>query len=246
YSIINERKNKMLTIAYNCFSFANSLQSSTTSGNSEDNSDANDEKWLCQYMLGKISEKRKEEPKVYLNYYLMAANHLYESNATYPIKINHSNPTMLSVEALEVFYRINAAIIKYLQSGKEITRSTGDLFNKILKNLSNSPFAYNKAKIDGNSLNMLKGKLINKFKQPVNYSAKQEVHTVSEPTNNVDNMKSSEETKEISKCLKIPPQVSFFINGKRKKKKKKFQMNILLCLYNTDYGKSHIYTLVVI
>ncbi|KNC26358.1 hypothetical protein FF38_13717 [Lucilia cuprina] len=74
YDVINERKNKMLTIAYNCFSFANSLQSSTTSGNSEDNSDANDEKWLCQYMLGKISEKRKEEPKIYLNYYLMIIN----------------------------------------------------------------------------------------------------------------------------------------------------------------------------
>ncbi|XP_046803424.1 calcineurin-binding protein cabin-1-like isoform X3 [Lucilia cuprina] len=206
YDVINERKNKMLTIAYNCFSFANSLQSSTTSGNSEDNSDANDEKWLCQYMLGKISEKRKEEPKIYLNYYLMAANHLYENSATYPIKINHSNPTTLSVEALEVFYRINAAIIKYLQSGKEITRSTGDLFNKILKNLSNSPFAYNKAKIDGNSLNMLKGKLVNKFKHPVNNSAKQEVHTISDTISNVDNIKSQEETKEISKCLKISLQ----------------------------------------
>ncbi|XP_065356225.1 calcineurin-binding protein cabin-1-like [Calliphora vicina] len=211
FAIINERKNKMLTIAYNCFSFANSLQSSTSSGNSEDNADANDEKWLCQYMLGKISEKRKEEPKVYLNYYLMAANYLYENSATYPIKINHSNPTTLSVEALEVFYRINAAIIKYLQHGKEITRCTGDIFNKILKNLSNSPFAYNKAKIDGNSLNMLKGKIINKFKSPVNYITKQEAvdnnkSSVIEILNNVDNMKSVEETIENSKCLKTALQ----------------------------------------
>lgn len=56
---------------------------------------------------------------------------------------------MLSVEALEVFYRINAAIIKYLQNESEILRSTGELFNKVLKSLSSSPFAYNKAKIDG-------------------------------------------------------------------------------------------------
>lgn len=77
---------------------------------------------------------------------------MYENSATYPIKINHSNPTTLSVEALEVFYRINAAIIKYLHNEKEITRCTGDLFNKILKSLSNSPFAFNKAKIDGKNI----------------------------------------------------------------------------------------------
>lgn len=62
----------MLTIAFNCFSLANSLQYSVTSG-SEDNADANDEKWLCQYMLGKISEKRKEQPTIYLNHYLMVS-----------------------------------------------------------------------------------------------------------------------------------------------------------------------------
>lgn len=88
--------------------------------------------------------------KCYL-FILQAANYLYENNATYPIKLNHSNPTTLSVEALEVFYRINASIIKFLEHEKEVARTNGDLFNKVLKNLSNSPFAYNKAKVDGKS-----------------------------------------------------------------------------------------------
>uniref|UniRef100_A0A1A9VR67 Calcineurin-binding protein cabin-1 MEF2-binding domain-containing protein n=1 Tax=Glossina austeni TaxID=7395 RepID=A0A1A9VR67_GLOAU len=156
FSNVEEKKTRMLNIAFNCFSYATSLQNTTACP--EENADANDEKWLCQYMLGKISEKRKEEPKVYLNHYLMAANYLYENNATYPIKLNHSNPTTLSVEALEVFYRINASIIKFLEHEKEVTRTNGDLFNKVLKNLSNSPFAYNKAKVDGS--------LVHNFKPP--------------------------------------------------------------------------------
>ncbi|KAL9928106.1 uncharacterized protein LOC119640346 isoform X1 [Glossina fuscipes] len=164
FSNVEEKKTRMLNIAFNCFSYATSLQNTTACP--EENADANDEKWLCQYMLGKISEKRKEEPKVYLNHYLMAANYLYENNATYPIKLNHSNPTTLSVEALEVFYRINASIIKFLEHEKEVTRTNVDLFNKVLKNLSNSPFAYNKAKVDGNSLNIIKGSLVHNFKPP--------------------------------------------------------------------------------
>ncbi|XP_073826591.1 calcineurin-binding protein cabin-1-like [Musca autumnalis] len=150
---LEAKKLKLLNIAHNCFTITNSIQNSTAE---DQNADSNDEKWLCQYMLGKISEKRKEDPRVYINNYLSAANYLYESNATYPIKVNHSNPTTLSVEALEVFYRINASIIKYISREKAISRSNGDLFNKVLKKLANSPFALNKAKIDGN---LLKGKV---------------------------------------------------------------------------------------
>ncbi|XP_075169816.1 calcineurin-binding protein cabin-1-like [Haematobia irritans] len=159
---VDKRKDNLLNIAQNCFSFTSSLQNSSLAV-MEDCNDTNDEKWLCQYMLGKIAEKRKQEPKLYLTHYLSAANYLYESSASYPIKINHNNPTPLSVEALEVFYRINAAIIKYITREGSISRSNGDLFNKILKNLTNSPFAFNKAKIDGNSLTMLRKKMGDKI-----------------------------------------------------------------------------------
>lgn len=56
------------------------------------------------------------------------------------------------MEALEIFYRINAAIIKYIGHENELSKSHGELFHEVLKNLSTSPFAYNKAKVDGESL----------------------------------------------------------------------------------------------
>ncbi|XP_055599576.1 calcineurin-binding protein cabin-1-like [Uranotaenia lowii] len=99
-------------------------------------------------MLGKIAEKRKEEPIMYLTHYLKSSKYLYENNATYPIKINHSNPSHLSIEACELFYRINAAIIKYIENQESIRRPTGKYFKKILKELSSSPFAVNRAKIN--------------------------------------------------------------------------------------------------
>lgn len=146
FAFTEARKEKYLELAFNCFSKADKCYKS---GIKEDNDDGHDDKWLNQYMLGKISEKRKENPKVYLNHYLRASNYLYENNATYPIKINHSNPTNLSIEALEVFYRINAGIIKYLEQHDNISREYGSYFTQVLKTLATSPFAFNKAKIDG-------------------------------------------------------------------------------------------------
>lgn len=57
-----------------------------------------------------------------------------ENNASYPEKINYNNPQHLSLEALEVFYRINASILKYLEmhEGKEIALSLGKTFKKYL------------------------------------------------------------------------------------------------------------------
>ncbi|XP_017475237.1 PREDICTED: calcineurin-binding protein cabin-1-like isoform X1 [Rhagoletis zephyria] len=158
-SLLQARKGRVLNITHNCFSLAAALQNAEQNS-SEENEDSHEEKWLCQYMLGKIAEKQKDHPKTYLNFYLKAANNLYESNATYPIKINHSNPTTLSVEALEIFYRTNASIIKYLEHQKEISRDIGNHFSNVLKSLASSPFAFNKAKIDGNSLNALKRKVV--------------------------------------------------------------------------------------
>ncbi|CAD6997869.1 unnamed protein product [Ceratitis capitata] len=158
-SMLQARKGRVLNIAHNCFSLAAALQN-TEEAESDDNEDSHEEKWLCQYMLGKIAEKQKEHPKTYLNFYLKAANNLYESNATYPIKINHSNPTTLSVEALEIFYRTNASIIKFMEHQKEISRDIGNHISNVLKSLATSPFAFNKAKIDGNSLNALKRKAV--------------------------------------------------------------------------------------
>ncbi|XP_063910388.1 calcineurin-binding protein cabin-1-like isoform X2 [Zophobas morio] len=93
-----------------------------------------DERWLQYYILGKVAEKKQEEPQAYLKYYVMASKLLHENNAMYPDKINYHNPQHLSVEALELHYRIHASVLKYLElhEGKEIPNSVGNLFKEHL------------------------------------------------------------------------------------------------------------------
>ncbi|KAF5297375.1 hypothetical protein FQR65_LT01305 [Abscondita terminalis] len=93
-----------------------------------------DERWLHNYMLGKVAEKCRKEPVEYLQHYLTSAALLNENNATYPDKIHYHNPQHLSIEALEIHYRIHASILKYLElhEGKTITTTTGRMFKKCL------------------------------------------------------------------------------------------------------------------
>ncbi|XP_059614787.1 calcineurin-binding protein cabin-1-like [Phlebotomus argentipes] len=154
FAFVEDRKEQCIKIAYDCFHTVEMLKHvDEMKGNAEE---SHEEKWLYHYMLGKVSEKRKEQPSVYLDHYMKASKYLYDSNATYPIRISHSNPQNLSVEALEIFYRITAAVIKYLEQHRTVTRETGKLFNKVLKQLANSAFMFNQAKLDNNSLNALK------------------------------------------------------------------------------------------
>lgn len=121
---------------------------STDDGDKSKKSD-DDEKWLYHYMLGKVSEKRKESPNTYIEHYLKSAQYLYEHNATYPFKISFNNPQNLSLEALEIFYRITAAIIKYIEQHSVVTKGVGRYFIKVLKQQAKSPFAMSQAKING-------------------------------------------------------------------------------------------------
>lgn len=60
---------------------------------------------------------------------------MHENSATYPEKINYNNPQHLAVEALELHYRINASVLKYLESneGKDIPHTLGTFFKKCLR-----------------------------------------------------------------------------------------------------------------
>lgn len=62
---------------------------------------------------------------------------LHENDATYPDKINYHNPQHLSVEALEMHYRINASIIKYLElhESKDVANAVGIFFKDCLNSL---------------------------------------------------------------------------------------------------------------
>lgn len=71
---------------------------------------------------------------------------LEENNACYPDKISYTNPQHLSLEALEIHYRIHASILKYLElhEGKPILSTVGKMFKKCLNSASLPKKNYNK------------------------------------------------------------------------------------------------------
>ncbi|XP_055540519.1 calcineurin-binding protein cabin-1-like isoform X2 [Wyeomyia smithii] len=149
--LLKIKKNVSENIAYKCFNLANidkAKKDVKETNKLEHNGHHEDEIWLYYYMLGKITEKRKEPPVVYLSHYLKSAKILYDCNATYPIKVNHSNPSHLSIEALELFYRTTVAIMKYTDQHEILCKQTIILFKNVLKELTICPFAVNRAKVN--------------------------------------------------------------------------------------------------
>lgn len=75
---------------------------------------------------------------------------LHENNAQYPRRVSHKSPQNLSIEALEVHYRIHASILKYLEQheGKPLKKSLGQLFHWHLKNCSEGPFMKYQSKLN--------------------------------------------------------------------------------------------------
>jgi calcineurin-binding protein cabin-1 len=73
---------------------------------------------------------------------LQACEHLHQTRASYARKISYNNPQNLAVEALEVYYRIHACILKYLEQneGKRLEEDMRALFEKLLKDASKGPF----------------------------------------------------------------------------------------------------------
>lgn len=98
--------------------------------------DEPDEMWLLHFMKGKILEKKNLSIKNYLGEYEKALDRLMEQNATLPRKISYNSPVELSLELLEVYYRIHASILKYefevsLPIPKEDLNYIGELLHKV-------------------------------------------------------------------------------------------------------------------
>ncbi|CAK1545405.1 unnamed protein product [Leptosia nina] len=102
----------------------------------------NEDSWLLFYMLGKVAEKRNKPPSIYLNYYMKGFKSLLEADANYPLKINYSSPTHLSIEVLELHYRIHASILKYIEQheNKPISASVGKVFLNCIEEWQRGPF----------------------------------------------------------------------------------------------------------
>ncbi|KAI5730689.1 hypothetical protein M8J76_016458 [Diaphorina citri] len=106
----------------------------------------NDEKWLHLYMLGKYYEKTDPgDPKSCLNSYYESFEILRVQNgALYPARVNYSEPQTGAVEALELFYRIHATILKFIdRSGDQVLdRELRDFYLNMLRKLSVSSFVF--------------------------------------------------------------------------------------------------------
>ncbi|KAG8455870.1 hypothetical protein GDO86_001891 [Hymenochirus boettgeri] len=123
-----ERRDSMLETAKQCFTSASRCEG-----------DGDEEEWLIHYMLGKISEKQKVAPELYLQHYKQAGHYLHEEAARYPKKIHYHNPPDLAMEALEVYFRLHASVLKLLENNYQ-GLDAKTLFT-FMKEASEGPFA---------------------------------------------------------------------------------------------------------
>ncbi|XP_072455696.1 calcineurin-binding protein cabin-1 [Notamacropus eugenii] len=125
---MEERRDSMLETAKLCFTSAARCEG-----------DGDEEEWLLHYMLGKVAEKQKQPPAVYLQHYQRAAHYLHEEAARYPKKIHYHNPPELAMEALEVYFRLHASILKLV--GKPTTGVDAESLLTFMKEAAEGPFA---------------------------------------------------------------------------------------------------------
>ena len=110
---VEKERERMLDIAHDCFTAADKAWlTGVEKGTGEDQ----DERWLHHYMLGKIAEKRSRPLDEFVGHYQRAAQLLEESSASYPKRISYNTPPHLSIEALEIYYRIHSNCLKSLMS----------------------------------------------------------------------------------------------------------------------------------
>jgi hypothetical protein len=136
---LEEKRNEMLKFTQYCFE-------------SSLHTHADEEMWLHYYLLGKVHEKF--DVLKALDYYDLADKHLYLSGASYPKRISYS-PQSLSLEALEVHYRIHAAVLKCILRENKISVRRLSRMKMHLLNALRSPFARGVSKDDKSAGNML-------------------------------------------------------------------------------------------
>ncbi|MXQ97647.1 hypothetical protein E5288_WYG019122 [Bos mutus] len=125
---LEERRDSMLETARHCFTSAARCEG-----------DGDEEEWLIHYMLGKVAEKQQQPPPVYLRHYGQASHLLHEEAARYPKKIHYHNPPELAMEALEVYFRLHASILKLL--GKPDSGVSAEVLVGFMKEAAEGPFA---------------------------------------------------------------------------------------------------------
>ncbi|CAG7725832.1 unnamed protein product [Allacma fusca] len=142
FDIVETKKDALLKEAINCFEpLAKSYGG--VNGNSGDD-DEQHELWIHHYLLGKVMEKLDHtNPEMFLNQYELAGKLIAEQGAPYPAKINFYNPPELAVEALEIYYRIHASILTYIEK-HEYDEEKESVLSGYIKRAACSPFVKSK------------------------------------------------------------------------------------------------------
>nr|CAD7455843.1 unnamed protein product [Timema tahoe] len=110
-----------------------------------------DERWLHHYMLGKVEEKQQDTPLQSLQQYAKviitlvacgALENLVANQAIFTRSVNYDNPDHLSMEAVEVVYRIHACVLKYLEQheGRALPKQTCAAILEHLDAVRGGPF----------------------------------------------------------------------------------------------------------
>ncbi|XP_064478265.1 calcineurin-binding protein cabin-1-like [Ornithodoros turicata] len=130
----SKKKKEYLSLAKTCYESANQCEADGL---------GNNEMWLNHYLLGKITHKAKEPPAIYLNHLYLSLQYLHRMNAKYPRKILYHSPPFLSIESLELYYKIHALCFKFLLKYEEKTAPKEDLeaVRMYLEKTSKSPIA---------------------------------------------------------------------------------------------------------
>ncbi|XP_035713340.1 calcineurin-binding protein cabin-1 isoform X2 [Folsomia candida] len=105
-----------------------------------------DDAWINHYMLGKVAEKTNStEPTIFISQYVLAGQLLHAKCSTYPSRINYYNPPDFALEALEIYFRIHASILKFIKHIQEDSnKECEDMLLKFLKDAEESPFMKSK------------------------------------------------------------------------------------------------------
>ena len=96
-----------------------------------------DERWLSYLMKGKLLEKKKQSLLSTLEEYVKALQNLVGQGASVPRKINFNSPPDLTLELLEVYYRIHASVLKLELKQEDKSMSLEELqkIRKILQDV---------------------------------------------------------------------------------------------------------------
>ena len=98
-----------------------------------------DERWLTFYMRGKITEKRGDDILDALELYITAVESLKDQGYYIPKRIQYNTPPDAALEMLEIYYRINASILKLEINDKMDSMSLEEVakVREILEKLKN-------------------------------------------------------------------------------------------------------------